>query len=137
VKAGVLGEITLPGVERSVPVIRHCVAAMLSAAGHADADDVLLVASELVSNAVVHSRSSQANGRVTVVIADVGGQAVHIEVIDEGSDGLPRAREADPHSGGGRGLFLVEHVSAKWGIREMDAGRMAVWAEVTTYAASG
>jgi anti-sigma regulatory factor (Ser/Thr protein kinase) len=72
-----------------------------------------------------------------VVIAEVDNQAVHVEVIDDGSHAVPRAREAEADSGGGRGLFLVEHVSAKWGIREMDAGRLAVWAEVATCGTSG
>lgn len=69
-----------------------------------------------------------------MAITEVGTHAVHVEVIDDGASNVPLPRTAEPSSGGGRGLFLVEHVSAKWGVRELDAGRRAVWAQVTTWA---
>ena len=81
-------------------------------------DDVLLVVSELVTNAVRHGR-----GEVDLQIRFDGGRVTG-HVSDEG-DGFARrvgARPADRV--GHHGLRIVEQLSDDWGIR---AGSAHVW----------
>ena len=127
-KTGLLGTITLPGTECSVPVARHCVCAVLTAAGCASMDDALLVVTELVGNAIRHTASGRCGGTLTLHVVDAGEQLIHIEVIDSGAMTFPEPCEPDPDSFGGRGLWLVDRCSAKWGVRETPDGHRAVWA---------
>ncbi|GGO81683.1 hypothetical protein GCM10012289_71220 [Nonomuraea cavernae] len=115
-----------------MPLARHCVREILKAAGHQDVDDVQLLVSELVSNAVLHTASQLGGGRITLVIADVGPEMVHVEVIDEGAGTVPRPRVSDFDDCTGRGLWLVSQLSAKWGVRTSGLARGAVWVDVST-----
>ncbi|MER6172760.1 ATP-binding protein [Streptosporangium sp. NPDC001681] len=126
--AGLLGTITLPGTECSVPVARHCVGAVLAAAGCVPVDDVLLVVTELVGNAVRHTASGSCDGTLTLHVLDAGRRLIRIEVVDSGAATFPEPREPDPESFGGRGLWLVDRCSVRWGVCELDGGRRAVWA---------
>jgi signal transduction histidine kinase len=87
-------------------------------------DDVMLAASELVTNAVVHGE-----GDVVVSVWTVPG--VRVEVADSGP-GTPRlltARGYDDESG--RGLFIVDAVASRWGVLPKIPGPgKAVWFEV-------
>ncbi|GGL07384.1 hypothetical protein GCM10014719_06840 [Planomonospora parontospora subsp. antibiotica] len=90
-------------------------------------DDLLLLLSELATNAVVHSDSGRtASGRVTVRLVLSPG-AVHVEVTDDGSAaGVPAVRVAEPDDDGGRGLWLVDLLATEWGYRRDEAGG-SVW----------
>lgn len=128
--ARVIGAVTLPGTRRSVGVARAFVRD--AAAGLPAVDDLVLVVSELVANAVTHTASGLAGGRVTVVLA-AGDGLVRLEVADGGAaGGRPHVRaEAAPASGGaetGRGMRIVAALSARWGFRA-DGPRTVVWAE--------
>ena len=83
--------------------------------------ELSLVISELVSNAVVHGR-----GQV-VFRLQLDEGIVRGEVIDQGGgfEHEIRARGADEV--GGRGLFLVEALTNRWGIHE---GTTHVWFEL-------
>ncbi|MEV8635140.1 ATP-binding protein [Streptosporangium sp. NPDC051023] len=53
---------------------------------------------------------------------------VHVEVIDDGSAvSLPFVRAATPDGDGGRGLLMVELLSARWGVHHDDETGNAVW----------
>ncbi len=81
--------------------------------------DVLLVTSELVSNAVRHG------GRRCVLHVEKSLEQLRVEVSD-GSSVLPQQREdADE---GGRGLAIVEVVAGSWGVTARDTGK-TVWAQ--------
>ncbi|WP_433511085.1 ATP-binding protein [Nonomuraea sp. CA-143628] len=127
-----LGEVVLPGVAQSVAVARHCVGAMLAAAGYRVVDDVRLIVSELVGNALTHTASGLHGGVVMVEAVAVDAEIVRVEVTDDGADTIPRARASDGDDCHGRGLWLVEQVSLKWGVRLLGAGQRAVWAETFT-----
>ncbi|MBG0821144.1 ATP-binding protein [Planomonospora sp. ID91781] len=94
-------------------------------------DDLLLLLSELVTNAVVHSDSGRtAGGRVTVrlTLSPVSSPgAVHVEVTDDGSAaGAPAVRVPEPGDDGGRGLWLVDLLATEWGCHRDEAGG-SVW----------
>jgi hypothetical protein len=71
-------------------------------------EDLALVVTELVSNAVRH-----AGGDVLLVIEDIGG-ARRVEVWDTCST-PPRMRADCPEAESGRGLLLVDTLSTAWG----------------------
>jgi anti-sigma regulatory factor (Ser/Thr protein kinase) len=74
--------------------------------------DALLCLSELVTNAIEHSRSARAGGRVTVRATKDAG-IVRVEVEDEGGPWQPRTRD-DPQRG--RGLLIVGRLAHNWEI---------------------
>jgi anti-sigma regulatory factor (Ser/Thr protein kinase) len=81
--------------------------------------DILLVTSELVTNAVRHG------GRRCHLHLEKTPEHLRIEVSD-GSAVLPQPREdADE---GGRGLAIVDAVAGGWGVSERDDGK-SVWAK--------
>ncbi|MFG2395438.1 ATP-binding protein [Streptomyces lavendulae] len=91
------------------------------------ADDVVLVTSELVTNAVRHSESE-----VIVLTFELLSDSVKVSVRDQGSPSYvplePRTRSMDDVSG--RGLFLVDSVSVRWGTERIHGGGATVWAAV-------
>ena len=95
--------------------------------GGRSCDDGLLVASELVTNAVQYSGGSSVDQlRVDIVC---GPECVLISVHDPGLTG----QEAEPAQAerpgpGGWGLRLVEMLSLRWGTERPDGYR--VWAEL-------
>jgi anti-sigma regulatory factor (Ser/Thr protein kinase) len=92
-------------------------------------DDAILVASELVTNAVVHSGGSPAD--MIQVRAALVGRDVSISVHDPGLSGdTPHLRDTNVMQPGGHGLRIVKRLARRWGF-ELDRGRR-VWAELAT-----
>ncbi|WP_443078798.1 ATP-binding protein [Streptosporangium sp. NBC_01495] len=99
---------------------------------HPYTDDVLLLVTELVTNAIRHSDSGQCpDDRVIVAVTSHLG-TLHIDVVDAGSTGQrPRlCAGVGSESGGGRGLWLVQELSSAWGWYETLAGRV-VWFQLS------
>ena len=71
-------------------------------------DDVLLVVTELVSNALLHGR-----GDITLRIAFDGSRVSGL-VGDEGAGFVAAAREPGSRRIGGYGLEIVERLSESW-----------------------
>lgn len=100
--------------------------------------NVVLMTSELVTNGVVHSAGGRSVGLRLTKFPD----AVRVEVDDPGA-GFDPSGPAVPDQlpgpeMGGRGLFVVDQCSSRWGIRraETDRGRrFSVWFELETDAA--
>ena len=89
-------------------------------------EDVQLLVSELVTNAVVHARS---DAQVAVRLLP---DALRIEVVDAGDVPLPSADGRPPKDASaesGRGLFLVESLARAWGVERIEGGK-SVWFEV-------
>ena len=84
-------------------------------------DDATLVASELVANVIDHARTQC---RVTVSVQDTG---LRVDVRDFFPGPPPRPRPIDVHAQRGRGLQVVDALSAVWGVTEFDDGK-SVWA---------
>jgi anti-sigma regulatory factor (Ser/Thr protein kinase) len=107
------------------------VRAALSEISELDAvhDDVMLVASELVTNAVLHSGGTA--GDTIHVQAVLGAGHVLLSVDDPGlSDDTPRIRNADDMGASGHGLRIVNQLARRWGAEPN--GRHRVWAELAT-----
>lgn len=88
-------------------------------------DTAVLVVSELVTNAIVHTASD-------VVVCELrdGGDLVRIAVRDEGcAPGEPHPSPQRPEEEHGRGLLLVEALCQSWGAQEHGPG-LLVWADL-------
>ena len=125
--AAVRESVMLSGLAERAGVARIFVGAVL--AGHPGRDAAVLMASELFSNSVRHSRSGAPGG--TVTITDLAGDGlVRVEVTDQGGPGVPRPRRAGRDEEGGRGLELVAALATLWGWRRSDGGQTVVWFEI-------
>ncbi len=113
-----------------VPDARSFVAAVVEAAEAPVTDDLLLVASELITNAVRHG-----TGEIEVRVG-VGPGSVRLEVLDEGHVHVTEPPAVMPVDGpGGWGLHLVRALAQAWGSGYDAHGRTLVWAEVSLPAA--
>jgi anti-sigma regulatory factor (Ser/Thr protein kinase) len=123
--ATVLGSLTIPGRPEQVSLARTFVARTLGAyeAG-ADADAATLLTSEIVTNAIQHTKSGIEGGTVTIVVIGLS-RGVLVEIIDNGSAGTPVVK-GDLYAAEGHGLFLVQHLAAEWGYLR-DAAGTTVW----------
>jgi anti-sigma regulatory factor (Ser/Thr protein kinase) len=92
-------------------------------AGYDPAEVVLLV-SELVTNAVVHTRSEEV--RLTL---SVDRQRLRCVVADQAAQLMPAMRTNAPTEVGGLGLVIVDAVASRWGVDE-DGDSKSVWFEM-------
>jgi anti-sigma regulatory factor (Ser/Thr protein kinase) len=89
------------------------------------AQSLILLVSEVVSNAVRHSEADAAAPIELVVRVD--DEKIHVSVTDAGNGFVPRPR--DPAStSDGYGLYLLEKVAARWGVESN--GDTKVWFEL-------
>jgi anti-sigma regulatory factor (Ser/Thr protein kinase) len=86
-------------------------------------DDIELLVSELVTNAVLHARS---DARVTIELLD---DRVRVTVADA-SPIVPRLRDYGPAAVTGRGMLLVDRLSDQWGVDVDDGAGKRVWFEL-------
>lgn len=91
-------------------------------------DDVGLLVSEAVTNALLHSSSGREQGTFAVTYSISGGR-IRVEVRDDGAPVAPRRRVHSLDSMTGRGLDLFEALADRWGYRG-DAGGRVVWFEL-------
>jgi anti-sigma regulatory factor (Ser/Thr protein kinase) len=82
-----------------------------------DPDIAVLLASELVTNAVRHERSKS----ITLAISCADGQ-LRVEVHDT-SSAMPVLVDSPADAETGRGLMLVAALSIKWGFYRTPAGK--------------
>ena len=84
-------------------------------------DDLCLVVSELVTNAIVHGQGA-IGLRLQLDDGDVRG-----EVIDAGGGFEYKLREPELCATAGRGLLIVNQLTTRWGVHE---GTTHVWFEI-------
>ena len=113
---------TFHGRPDQIRAVRHAVAAYL--AGCPRADDVVLVASELAANAVLHSDS---NGEFFTVHCQLYPDYVWVEVEDLGGDWQPKPDDDHPH-----GLTIVDALAGadNWGTETTHDGDRIAWARL-------
>jgi hypothetical protein len=116
----------LGALPSAVPCVRlHTTAVLREWRLAALADAAELVASELATNAVQASstQAEQASAGLPVVRLHLASD--HRQVLVEVGDSDPRPPAPagpDPERDGGRGLLLVEAVSARWGCYYLNPG---------------
>jgi anti-sigma regulatory factor (Ser/Thr protein kinase) len=122
--AAVIGSLTIPGRAEHVREARAFVAKAL---GDTDplADVAVLLTSELVTNAVVHSDSRGADGTVALMLIEMPG-GLRVEVADCGSDLSIPVVKSDVFVSEGHGLLLVQTLADQWGYVRDEVGTI-VW----------
>jgi anti-sigma regulatory factor (Ser/Thr protein kinase) len=129
-RATVLGSLTIPGRPEQVSLARAFVAQTFGSKDvKADSDTATLLTSEIVTNAIQHTRSGVDGGTVTIVVIGVT-HGVLIEIIDDGSAGAPIVK-GDLYAAEGHGLFLVQQLATEWGYLKDSAGT-TVWFHLPT-----
>jgi len=126
--AGPRLSIELPAGGEAAAMARHATRLALASAdlGHLE-DNVTLLVSELVGNAVRHARGGP---RSMELRPAAGGDLLRVEVIDS-DPSAPRVRVPNGQNEGGFGLVLVQALADGWGVRPTDDGK-AVWFELHT-----
>ncbi|MEW2490719.1 ATP-binding protein [Streptomyces sp. NPDC048411] len=123
---------TAPAVDVSVPQARHAVRDLLNRQGvpmdEGIAQGLLLIVSELVTNAVKHA--ALLSPELAVEVA-VGAEWVRVSVEDN-HPYRPTALETDYAQTGGRGLLLVREITNEAGgacdVEHTAGGGKIIWA---------
>lgn len=117
--------VELPGVSSSVPTARHFVESLLTAWDSPDlAWTGALVVSELAANCALHARTP-----FSVRVEQQSAGRVRVEVADA-SPRVPQQRAYGLDATTGRGLRLVDQLSASWGVDTAPDGK-TVWVELS------
>lgn len=111
----------LPCAPASAAVARRHVAEACSHLGREFHDVAVLLASELVGNAVEHGHSDAIH-----LVVDQGASRFRVEVHDD-QPGRPTPQQAEALAPRGRGLMLVERLAAEWGVDPSPRGGKQVW----------
>lgn len=118
---GVQQLLTLPPAPDSARTARRFVSEVLRAARADDfVDTTTLLASELVTNGIVHAHTD------LQILVEATATWVRVEVVD-GNPRLPSRREYDENATTGRGLEMVELLADDFGVEPVDGGGKRVW----------
>jgi anti-sigma regulatory factor (Ser/Thr protein kinase) len=110
----------------SINEAREVVGRALMACGYrGEHDHVILLVSELVTNALIHG------GGAPVLRLSCGEFRVRLEVGDARAE-MPQPRE--PDADGGWGLHVVQEIATGWGTSPRAGGKV-VWCEVEAHPA--
>ena len=116
-------DLELPRVAAAGQRARHAVEPLI---GHGlrreECSDVLLLTTELVTNAVRHG-----TGDVLLLCAKRASTGVRVEVRNQSGTDIPVPTDGGPE--GGWGLQLVEAISSRWG-QSAQADCTLVWFEL-------
>ncbi|WP_460105356.1 SpoIIE family protein phosphatase [Streptomyces sp. YKOK-J1] len=114
-----------PGDPEALRQARHLIRAAVRGWGARDrADEIELVADELITNALMHTEGAAI---VTLRVLEGSDRRLRVEVEDS-SSALPRRRDAGENGVSGRGLLLVDRLADVWGVEARGGGK-AVWSE--------
>lgn len=118
----------LPTEAKSVAVARQLVRDVFLKWGiDEQAEIVLLLTSEVVTNAVVHGGPHRPGAEIQVRVEHLEGRT-RVEVSDA-SRTAPIVGAASLQVESGRGLVLVDTLASTWGVTLTDSGKV-VWFEV-------
>ncbi len=104
----------------SVPAARRFAVQALKGVDGDVLDAIKLMVSELATNSIRHARTA-----FDLAVIHAAGQ-VRVEVTDR-ADGWPAMRSPRPEEPTGRGLRIVNMLSAKWGIDQTGKAGKTVW----------
>ena len=114
-----------PAVPAQIGPARQFLAGILD--GWPAADDAALCLSELVTNAILHSRSGEPGSQFTVRVL-LTGRDLRVEVGDRGGPWIWTGYQDEQH---GRGLLIVGSLARAWGQSDGSDGGRIVWYEMT------
>ncbi len=119
-------KLELPGGRDAPAAVRARMDALLAGrVGEDDLGDVLVLASELVTNAVRHGGAGEDD--TIVVHLAIAADVMRVEVCDQGPGFAPPEILRPRVEGGGNGLILVQRLSSAWGVAGDDG--TCVWFE--------
>jgi CheY-like chemotaxis protein/anti-sigma regulatory factor (Ser/Thr protein kinase) len=122
---GQQAELSLPQDPSSVRTARRFVRDQLEEWGlDSLLDDALLVTSELAANAIMHAESE------CLIRVSLTESTLRIDVLDSGA-GTPEPQPRSFTEEHGRGLVLVDAVTAAWGLDMVPGDGKVVWAELS------
>ena len=105
----------LPSDRRAAAMARHALDPLSSKVHPNLLDDMRLLVSELVTNSVRHVESTE-EGAVRLEVS-LSADRVRIEVRDRGGGFTPRARTEGQDEASGWGIFLVDQIAERWGVK--------------------
>ena len=115
--------IALPGIPESVPAVRLHVRTALGSRGLGEyADDAEIITSELVTNAVRHACGNDTK-TIGITLTHAGSPATVTIAVSDSSPHGPVRRDTPASGEQGRGLQIVEALSARWGWRREGGGK--------------
>jgi anti-sigma regulatory factor (Ser/Thr protein kinase) len=114
---------TFPGRADQLSQLRREITAYL--AGCPAAGDIILIASELAANAILHTQS---RGGTFTIRCQLSARAARIEAEDLGGPWRPRDPGDRPH-----GLDIIQALTGpdQWGTEPTGTGGRTVWAQLT------
>jgi len=118
-------DIRVPCDDRAPAAVRQALAGLRVSKGKIG--DLTLIASELITNAVLHSGCTTED-ELELLLEWTDGH-LRLSVLDPGRTGKSAKLAMDEQrASGGVGLFLVEQLASQWGAERSE--RYRVWAEV-------
>ena len=121
-------DVALAAVPESVRVARRFAATCVAKIDSSIRDVVVLLVSELVSNAVRHGGPHAPTAEVRLFIKVLSNR-VRVEVQDDGTR-FPAIGDGALDNPSGRGLLLVESLASRWGCNPSTTTGKTVWLEV-------
>ncbi|HVM12270.1 MAG TPA: ATP-binding protein [Actinomycetota bacterium] len=119
-------DLRLPRTVDAARVARRSLDGVRHRLDRARFDDLRLLVSELVTNSVLHAGLDPDSW--VEVHCEIGVDVVRVEVTDPGSASVPQPRFPEPDEVSGRGLFMVQSLSDRWGVS--NEGGTRVWFEL-------
>jgi anti-sigma regulatory factor (Ser/Thr protein kinase) len=117
---------TLDAIPTAVGEARRWVASVAGdLLGPEQAENLRLIISELVTNALRHGDSSES---IDLAVTPKQ-QFLCVQVTDDGPGLVPRPRALETDDHGGFGLFFVEQLTRRWGVTRENR-RTRVWFEL-------
>ena len=116
-----MSDATFPGIPQSVGHARRFAGTALFGVPPDDLSDIILMVSELTTNAVRHAATD------FTLTVERSGDDVRVEVWDTGA-GVPQVRDPTTSTFYGRGLQIVHRLADQWGVEQPDPARgKGVW----------
>jgi serine/threonine-protein kinase RsbW len=118
---------TFPHEPQSVPAARRFATSALSGASQETLEAVELMVSELATNCIRHTDS----GFDLTIIRN--GPDIRVEATDH-AGGVPTMRSPEPTDPSGRGLKIIDMLSAGWGVQSAASDGKTVWFTISDVA---
>lgn len=123
-QSDLLVKVALPRTLASIPLARDIARDGLPPSSEERSADILLVLSEMITNAVRHGQGE----RFDLELARTP-TGVHAEVSDAGPGFSAVPRHPSPVATGGRGLLIIDTIALTWGSVSTPDGT-TVWASL-------